>query len=126
MFFRKLALTLAVTTALSASALACTTVVVGEGATADGSFLVARAADSSALKAQHFVIHPPRRTSPACTAPRTMTVRQTSNIRSPRRACATRRCPTGRPSCTAPWASMKPRRHLRHGIDLRPRRRPEA
>lgn len=61
MFFRKLALTLAVTTALSASALACTTVVVGEGATADGSFLVARAADSSALKAQHFVIHPAKK-----------------------------------------------------------------
>lgn len=32
--------------------------MVGEGATADGSFLVARAADSNALKAQHFVIHP--------------------------------------------------------------------
>ena len=61
MFFRKLALTLAVTTALSASALACTTVVVGEGATADGSFLVERAADSSALKAQHFVIHPAKK-----------------------------------------------------------------
>ena len=59
MFFRKLALTLAVTTALSASALACTTVVVGEGATADGSFLVARAADSSSLKAHFFVGQPP-------------------------------------------------------------------
>ena len=40
------------------SALACTTVVVGSGATADGSILIARAADSSALKAQHLVIHP--------------------------------------------------------------------
>ena len=57
MMFRKLALAVALTSALSASALACTTVVVGEGATADGSFLIARAADSSALKAQHFVIH---------------------------------------------------------------------
>ena len=46
MLFRKLALAVALTSALSASALACTTVVVGEGATADGSFLIARAADS--------------------------------------------------------------------------------
>ncbi len=36
----------------------CTSVIVGEKATADGSFMIARSADSSALKAQHFVIHP--------------------------------------------------------------------
>lgn len=36
----------------------CTSVLVGEKATADGSFLIARSADSNALKAQHFVIHP--------------------------------------------------------------------
>ncbi len=36
----------------------CTTIVIGEKATLDGSFLVARSADSSSLKAQHFVIHP--------------------------------------------------------------------
>ena len=59
--FKKLTLALAVTAALSTSALACTTVVVGEEATADGSFLVARAADSNALKAQHFVIHPAKK-----------------------------------------------------------------
>lgn len=36
----------------------CTTIIVGEKATVNGSFLVARSADSSSLKAQHFVIHP--------------------------------------------------------------------
>ena len=35
----------------------CTSVVVGEKATADGSFMIARSADSSAMKAQHFIIH---------------------------------------------------------------------
>ena len=40
------------------SALACTTVVVGSQASADGSLLIARSADSSALKAQHLLIHP--------------------------------------------------------------------
>ena len=34
----------------------CTTIVFGEKASADGSFIVARSADSSSLKAQHFVI----------------------------------------------------------------------
>ena len=38
----------------------CTTIVFGEKASADGSFIVARSADSSSLKAQHFVIHPAR------------------------------------------------------------------
>ena len=51
----------AVLAAFSSVALACTTVVVGEGATADGSFLIARSADSSALKAQHMVIHPAKK-----------------------------------------------------------------
>ena len=36
----------------------CTSVIVGSRASADGSLLFARSADSSALKAQHFVIHP--------------------------------------------------------------------
>ena len=35
----------------------CTSIIVGEKATADGSFMMARSADSNALKAQHFVIH---------------------------------------------------------------------
>lgn len=36
----------------------CTTFIVGDKATVDDSFLVARSADSSALKAQLFIIHP--------------------------------------------------------------------
>ncbi len=59
--FKKLPIVLALTAVFSTAALACTTVVVGEEATADGSFLVARAADSNALKAQHFVIHPAKK-----------------------------------------------------------------
>lgn len=35
----------------------CTSIVVGERATADSSFLIARSADSSSLKAQHFLVH---------------------------------------------------------------------
>ncbi len=41
-----------------ANALACTTILVGEGASDDGSMLVARSADSKAIKAQVFLIHP--------------------------------------------------------------------
>lgn len=55
---RRLVLAAAVAAALSGSALACTTVLVGEGASADGSLFIARAADSSAMKAQHMVVHP--------------------------------------------------------------------
>lgn len=40
------------------SVLACTTLLAGSEATNDGSLIIARSADSDALKAQHFVIHP--------------------------------------------------------------------
>nr|WP_172486311.1 C69 family dipeptidase [Campylobacter ureolyticus] len=43
---------------LSTSALACTTILVGEKVSKDGSTLVARSADSKAIKAQVFLIHP--------------------------------------------------------------------
>lgn len=36
----------------------CTTILAGNLATKDGSILLTRSADSNALKAQHFVIHP--------------------------------------------------------------------
>lgn len=36
----------------------CTTFIVGGKCSADGSFIMARSADSSALKAQLFLIHP--------------------------------------------------------------------
>ena len=38
----------------------CTSLIAGEKATVDGSFIVARSADSAAIKAQHFVHHPAR------------------------------------------------------------------
>ena len=40
------------------SALACTTILVGNEASNDGSLLIARSADSKAIKAQLFLIHP--------------------------------------------------------------------
>lgn len=43
---------------LSSSVLACTTILVGQEASSDGSLLVARSADSKAVKAQVFLIHP--------------------------------------------------------------------
>lgn len=39
-------------------ATACTTILVGDGATTDGSFIVARNEDYSATNAKHMVIHP--------------------------------------------------------------------
>lgn len=59
--FRIAALAGAIASLIAGSALACTTVVVGQEATSDGSILIARSADSSALKAQHLVIHPAKK-----------------------------------------------------------------
>ena len=59
--FRIAALAGAIASLIAGSALACTTVVVGQDATSDGSILIARSADSSALKAQHLVIHPAKK-----------------------------------------------------------------
>lgn len=43
---------------IGSSVLACTTILVGEEASNDGSLLAARSADSKAVKAQVFLIHP--------------------------------------------------------------------
>lgn len=59
--FKKSIVAGALMSAFSTLTLACTTVIVGEQATADGSFLIARSADSSALKAQHLLIHPAKK-----------------------------------------------------------------
>ncbi|MCS6742841.1 C69 family dipeptidase, partial [Acinetobacter baumannii] len=56
--FKKAVIALSINIALVSSALACTTLLAGSEATNDGSLIVARSADSDALKAQHFVIHP--------------------------------------------------------------------
>ncbi|WP_193014251.1 MULTISPECIES: C69 family dipeptidase [Gammaproteobacteria] len=56
--FKKGIIALSLNIALVSSALACTTLLAGSDATNDGSLIIARSADSNALKAQHFVIHP--------------------------------------------------------------------
>ncbi|MEG2114748.1 MAG: C69 family dipeptidase, partial [Hafnia sp.] len=57
-FFKKCVVALSINIALISSGFACTTLLAGNEATTDGSVFVARSADSDALKAQHFVIHP--------------------------------------------------------------------
>ena len=59
--FKKCAIALSINIALISSGLACTTLLAGSEATSDGSMIIARSADSSALKAQHFVIHPAKK-----------------------------------------------------------------
>ena len=56
--FRLAAAAAAVSLLLSGTAYACTTLLVGSGATSDGSLIIGRNADSNALKAQHMVVHP--------------------------------------------------------------------
>lgn len=56
--FKKCVIALSINMALVSSGFTCTTFLAGNEATADGSIIVARSADSDALKAQHFVIHP--------------------------------------------------------------------
>lgn len=55
--FKKTLICVALAAASTAS-LACTTILVGSDASADGSMLIARNADSNALKAQHLKVHP--------------------------------------------------------------------
>ena len=59
--FKKCVIALSINIALISSGLACTTLLAGSEATNDGSLIIARSADSSALKAQHFVIHPAKK-----------------------------------------------------------------
>ena len=55
---KKLLIAIALSSVFTLGAQACTTVLVGDKASVDGSRLIARSADSSALKAQHMVMHP--------------------------------------------------------------------
>ncbi|EBI9233552.1 C69 family dipeptidase [Salmonella enterica] len=56
--FKKCVLALSINLAFISSGFSCTTLLVGNEASSDGSMIVARSADSDAMKAQHFVIHP--------------------------------------------------------------------
>lgn len=55
--FKKCLIALSINVAVVSSGFACTTLLVGNEASADGSMMVARSADSDAMKAQHFLIH---------------------------------------------------------------------
>lgn len=77
----------AISAMFCANALACTTILVGEGASDDGSMLIARSADSKAIKAQVFLIHPKKKPiKKASTAQRRMTGQMISPIRCQKRA----------------------------------------
>ena len=56
--FKKCLIALSINLAVVSSGFACTTLLVGNEASADGSMLVARSADSDAHEAHAFVIHP--------------------------------------------------------------------
>ncbi|MDW5500488.1 C69 family dipeptidase [Pseudomonas lundensis] len=55
---RKLILSSAIAVLLAPPAMACTTILVGNQASSDGSFIIARNEDYSATNAKHFLIHP--------------------------------------------------------------------
>lgn len=59
--FKKCLIALSINVAVVSSGFACTTLLVGNEASADGSMMVARSADSDAMKAQHFLIHPAKK-----------------------------------------------------------------
>lgn len=99
--FKKCLIALSINLAVVSSGFACTTLLVGNEASADGSMLVARSADSDALKAQHFVIHPAKRIRPGYTAPKHITVRMTLPGRYPKTRCVIPLFQTGKPNCTA-------------------------
>ena len=105
--FRIAALAGAIASLIAGSALACTTVVVGQEATSDGSILIARSADSSALKAQHLVIHPAKKGQKGMY--RTADHHGANNFEYPlpEMPCASPRCRIGRPKCTVQRAGMK-------------------
>ena len=56
--FKKLALTVAMTTALMSQAWACTTIVVDRGATENGAYMIARSVDGHINTPQQIVLHP--------------------------------------------------------------------
>lgn len=58
MKIKSIAISAILSALLATSALACTTILVGKEASSDGSLLIARSADSKAVKAQLFLIHP--------------------------------------------------------------------
>ena len=99
--FKKCLIALSINLAVVSSGFACTTLLVGNEASADGSMLVARSADSDALKAQHFVIHPAKQNQTGVYSTKAHNGANDFTSRSPKTLCVIPPFQTGKLNCTA-------------------------
>lgn len=99
--FKKCLIALSINLAVVSSGFACTTLLVGNEASADGSMLVARSADSDALKAQHFVIHPAKQNQTGVYSTKAHNGANDFTWPLPKTRCVIPLFQTGKPNCTA-------------------------
>ncbi len=99
--FKKCLIALSINLAVVSSGFACTTLLVGNEASADGSMPVARSADSDALKAQHFVIHPAKQNQTGIYSTKAHNGANDFTWPLPKTLCVIPPFQTGKPNCTA-------------------------